>query len=320
MSFLVARFQADTIPEAGLLAELTVQGAVPLVKALTLLVIGLPLVYGLSRVARRLVGRHLTPQRGLVAGKVVFYPGLLLIATSIMGQLGFSLAPLLGAAGIMGIAIGFASQTSVSNIISGLFLIGEQPFVVDDVIQVGDTTGQVLSIDTLSVKLRTFDNKFVRLPNESIIKSQVTNLTRFPIRRLDVMVGVAYREDVGRVRAVLLEVADQNPLALMDPEPKVIFEGFADSSINFKFAVWAAREDFLQLKNTLQEGIKARFDEEGIEIPFPHRSLYVGSQTEPFPISIVEPSSPATQSAGHSSVSSPENSGGDDPIQPRRQK
>ncbi len=280
--------QVDSLPGQALINELTMQGALPIAKALTILFVGIPLVYYASRLARRLVGQHFSPQQGLVAGKVVFYPALLLVAVSVMGELGFSLAPLLGAAGIMGVAIGFASQTSVSNVISGLFLIGEGPFVVDDVIQVGDTVGRVLSIDTLSVKLRTFDNKFVRLPNESIIKSQVTNLTRFPIRRLDVSVGVAYRESVERVRTVLMEVADHNPLALMNPEPRVIFEGFADSSVNFKFAVWATREDFLALKNSLQEEIKARFDEEGIEIPYPHRSLYAGSETEPFPIRIVE--------------------------------
>ena len=186
--------QVDSLANKGLLSELAAQGAVPIAKALTLVFAGIPLVYFASRLARRFISQHFTAQRGLVAAKIVFYPGLLLIAVSVMRELGFSLAPLLGAAGIMGVAIGFASQTSVSNVISGFFLLGEQPFVVDDVIQIGDTVGRVLSIDTLSVKLRTFDNKFVRLPNESIIKSQVTNLTRFPIRRLDVNVGVAYRD------------------------------------------------------------------------------------------------------------------------------
>ena len=285
--------QADSAAAQGVLERIAAQGAVPVAKALTLLVIGIPLVYALSRVARRLVGQQFTPQRGLVAAKVVFYPGVLLIATSVMSELGFSLAPLLGAAGIMGVALGFASQTSVSNVISGFFLIGESPFVVGDVIQVGETTGQVLSIDTLSVKLRTFDNKFVRIPNETLIKSQVTTLTRFPIRRLDVLVGVAYHEDVTRVREVLLDVANKNPIALMDPAPQVIFEGFEDSAIKLKFAVWALKEDFLGLKNSVQEDVKRRFEEAGIEIPFPHRTLYTGSRSEPFQVAVVSPADPS---------------------------
>ncbi|MFB6240092.1 MAG: mechanosensitive ion channel family protein, partial [Gemmatimonadota bacterium] len=193
--------------------------------------------------------------------------------------------------GILGIALGFASQTSVSNIISGFFLMAEQPFVVDDIIQVGGTggtIGRVQSIDMLSVKLRTFDNKFVRIPNESLIKTEVTTITRYPIRRVDVAVGVAYKEDVEHVRQALLEVAHANPLCLMEPEPVVLFDGYGESSLNFSFRVWATRENWLELKNTIHEDVKDKFDEEGIEIPFPHRTLYTGLVTEPFPIRVVD--------------------------------
>ncbi len=139
----------------------------------------------------------------------------------------------------------------------------------------------------LSVKLRTFDNRFVRIPNESIIKTEVTNITRFPIRRLDVAVGVAYKEDVEKVRRVMLEVAEANPIALLDPAPAVLFDGYGESSLNFIFRVWTARENFLDLKNTIHEEVKDRFDEEGIEIPFPHRTLYTGAVTDPFPVRLI---------------------------------
>ena len=222
----------------------------------------------------------------MLAGKVVFYTGLTIVVITIMGQLGISLAPLLGAAGIVGVALGFASQTSVSNIISGFFLIAEQPFKVDDIIMVNNTTGIVLSIDVLSVKLRTFDNRFVRIPNETIIKTEVTNLTRFPIRRLNANVSVAYKEDIARVREILMEVAHKNEYALSEPKPLIVFEAFGTSSIDLLFLVWAPVTEFLLLKNTLQEEIKKRFDEEGIEIPFPHVSLYSGSATQPIPIKL----------------------------------
>jgi small-conductance mechanosensitive channel len=187
---------------------------------------------------------------------------------------------------VLGIAVGFASQTSVSNVISGLFMIFERPFRVDDLIQVGDVTGRVLSIDTISVRLRTFDNRMVRIPNETLVKSPVVNITRFPIRRVDVRVGVAYKEDPARVRKVLLEVAERNPRCLMEPNPVVVFEGFGESSIDFLFGVWATQENYLRLKNSIQEELKARFDAEGIEIPFPHRTLYAGSVTDPLPVRI----------------------------------
>lgn len=258
-----------------------------LIRTALVLALGVPVVYGASRWLNAVVSKRYNPQRGLVAGKLLLYPGIILVLVTTLGELGFSLAPLLGAAGIVGIALGFASQTSVSNIISGFFLIGEQPFVVDDIIQVGDTVGKVLSVDMLSVKLRTFDNRFVRIPNENMIKSQVINITRFPIRRADLVVGVAYKENVERVRLVLLDVARVNPMVLMEPEPLVFFDGFGDSSIDLRFAVWTTKENYLKLKNSLQEEIKARFDSEEIEIPFPHRSLYAGSATDPFPVRII---------------------------------
>ena len=266
---------------------LTADGLVVILKALAIVLLGLPSVYVLSRVARNTVAKHVSAQRGLVSGKLVFYAGLLVLTISVMTELGFSLAPLLGAAGIVGVALGFASQTSVSNVISGFFLMGEQPFVVDDVIQIGDTTGQVLSIDTLSVKLRTFDNRFVRIPNETLIKSQFTNITRFPIRRLDVSVGIAYKEDADRVSRILLECADRNPQALTEPEPKVFFDGFGESSVNLRLAVWAAREDFMEFRYAIQAQIKKAIDQADVEIPFPHRTLYAGSVSEPFPVRVV---------------------------------
>jgi len=267
---------------------LEVEGIAPLVRAVALLLVGLPVAWAIARWVRGYIGRTYTPQKGLVAGKIVLWPLVLVILVSVMSELGFSLTPLLGAAGVVGIAIGFASQTSVSNIISGLFLIAEEPFEVGDIIEVDTVIGEVLTIDTLSVKVRTFDNRMVRIPNEMLVRSRFTNMTRFPIRRYDLAVGVAYREDIVRVRDVLLEVADANPNVLMEPVPQVIFQGYADSSINFTLAVWALRENYLRVRNAIAEDVKQRLDGEGIEIPFPHRSLYTGSATEPFPVRVVD--------------------------------
>jgi small-conductance mechanosensitive channel len=253
-----------------------------------LIFVFIPCVYILSRWIRRTVSKKYTVHRAVILSRLAYYLGIALVVVSVFYELGFSLAPLLGTAGIIGIALGFASQTSVSNVISGLFLITEEPFVIGDAISVGGTTGEVLAIDLLSIKLRTFDNRFVRIPNESIIKSEVTNLTRFPIRRIDVNVSVAYKEDASRVHQILLQLAEANPLALQEPEPVVIFTGFGSSSIDILFGVWVLRKDFLKLKNSIQQEIKKTFDEKGIEIPFPHLSLYTGSATEPFPVKVVQ--------------------------------
>lgn len=259
-----------------------------LVRALLLVVVGFAVARLISALAGRLLGARLTVPQVALIRRIAFYLLLALFVTSALRELGFSLATLLGAAGIFSVALGFASQTSASNFVSGLFLMVEKPFGIGDVVRIGNTTGEVLSIDLLSVKLRTFDNLYVRIPNESILKSESTTLTRFPIRRADLLVGVAYKEDIDRVRDVLMTVADLNPLCLEEPKPLFIFQGFGDSAVNIQFSVWAKRENFLELKNSIQTEIKQAFDKAGIEIPFPHRSLYAGSITDPFPVVVVQ--------------------------------
>jgi len=249
-----------------------------IIKAVILLLVGFIVATMASRAVVRFFSNNFSQHHIVLFKRLVYWLTLALFVASALKQLGFSLSVLLGAAGVLSVAIGFASQTSASNLISGLFLIGEQPFQLGDTIKVGNTTGEVLSIDLLSVKLRTFDNLFVRIPNETLIKSEMTNLTRFPIRRFDLLLGVAYKEQIATVRKVLLEVADKNPLSLDEPSPMFLFLGFGDSALNIQFSVWSKRENFRDLRNSLQEEVKLAFDKAGIEIPFPQRTLHLAQQ------------------------------------------
>jgi small-conductance mechanosensitive channel len=176
---------------------------------------------------------------------------------------------------VFGVAVGFAAQTSVSNVISGLFLRIDRPFLVGDVIEVAGLKGEVLSIDFLSCKFRTFDNILVRVPNETMVKSDIKNLTFFPIRRIDFKIGVSYKENMKRVHEILLDVATRNPLSLEDPAPLFIFEGFGDSSLNLQFSVWTVRENLILLQNSILQEIKSAFDNAGVEIPYPHRTVII---------------------------------------------
>lgn len=258
-----------------------------LARALLILLVGYVIAKIASKSIGRLVKKHASTHQYIMLQRAVFYFLFIFFLIAALKEMGFDLSVLLGAAGILSVAIGFASQTSASNLISGLFLLGERPFGVGDIIKVGNTTGEVLSIDLLAAKLRTFDNLYVRIPNETMLKSEVTTLTRFPIRRLDLQIGVAYKENIEKVREALFAVADKNPLSLEEPKPLFIFQGFGDSALNLQFSVWAKRENFLELKNSIQYEIKLAFDEQQIEIPFPHVTLYTGSMTEPFPIKLV---------------------------------
>jgi len=259
-----------------------------IIRSLILVLVFLPAVLLLSRIAQQLALKRFSPQAGLIAGKMVLYLGVILMVATVMLQLGFRITAVLGAAGILTLAISFAAQTSLSNLISGLFILWEQPFKAGDMILVNGTRGAVISVDLLSVKIRSLDNLFIRVPNETIIRSEVTTITRFPIRRLDINLGVAYREDPGHVMRVIREVAESNPHCLDEPPPIVIFTNFGSSALEFLVGLWFEKSQLLNLRNSFMVDLKKRFDEEDIEIPFPHLTLYSGSETDPFPVEMKE--------------------------------
>ena len=254
------------------------------VRAILFFGIGLLVLRFVSRALDRMTERSMSPQARMLLRKSVYYGGAFILLVSAMNQLGVKIAALLGAAGVFGVAIGFAAQTSLSNLISGIFLISEGAFEVGDVIQVDQTTGTVHSIDLLSVKLRTFDNKYVRLPNENLVKGVVTNITYFPIRRIDMDIRVAHKEDIGQVLEILKELANKNMYVLDEPEPLIVFNDFCESHLNIRLGLWIPKNQFSNLNQTMRRQIKERFDAEGIEIPLPHRTLYVGKTTDPFPV------------------------------------
>jgi small-conductance mechanosensitive channel len=246
-------------------------------------VLGLVLVRLLAVVTQRYVMKKSTLQRQMIARKIISYTGFSLVAMAVLGELGVKLTALLGAAGIVGIAVGFASQTSVSNIISGLFLISEKPFAIGDVIKIGGTTGIIQSIDLLSIKIRTFDNLFVRIPNEKILTSEVTNITRFPIRRMDIVFQVDYGQDLSRIHELLSTVASANPWSLDEPEPVIMFTEFKESGIEVLLGLWFAKSDFVQLKNSIMKDVSARFAAESIRFAHPRRMVRV-SRTAAEPV------------------------------------
>lgn len=245
---------------------------------LFLFLVGLVISKALAMLVGRVAARRAGPRHAQVLQRISYYAFFVVTCAMALSRLGFDLRVLLGAAGVLTVAIGFASQTSASNVISGLFLLGERPFLIGDILQIGDTVGEVLSIDLLSVTLRTFDNLAVRVPNETLLKTTFVNLTHFPIRRTDIMLSIAYSEDIEHVREVLMRVADANPLCLDEPAPLFLFQGFADSSLSIQFSVWSVREEYLEMRNQIYVEIKKAFEIEKIEIPYPQRTLHIADE------------------------------------------
>lgn len=250
------------------------------VRVALILCLGIPLVRLLRKLVRRLVKDRLSFQSEQLVVRAVYYISILIIVISVLNEFGFKLSALLGAAGVFGIAIGFASQTSVSNIISGIFLISEKPFLIGDTVQIGQSSGTIVSIDLLSIKLKTDDGKFVRVPNETMIKNEVVNATKYSSRRVNINVGVSYNSELPKVLRLLQEIAESHPLALKDPEPLIQIDSFGESSVNIKFGVWTKQENVIILRNALMLGIKERFDIEKIEIPYPHVTIVQEGERE----------------------------------------
>ena len=251
-----------------------------------IIVIGFILLFILNRYLKIWLKKRLSSQAQLILYKVINYGGFIIITLSVLREFDIRLTAIFGAAGIAAVAIGFAAQNSLSNVISGLFLLWEKPFKIGDLVKTENQLGIIYSMDLLSVNLRTFDNLLIRIPNEKIMKATFINITRFPIRRLDLKINIAYKDDVERTFEVLKDIARRNPYCLDEPEPLLIFQGFMDSAQEILFGVWFEKSDYVVLRNSILKEVKRRFDEEGIEIPFPHRTIYTGSASPPFPVTV----------------------------------
>ena len=203
-----------------------------------------------------------------IAVKFVKYIFYISVVVYVLGLFGVKLSAIWGAAGIAGVAIGFAAQTSVSNVISGLFVLTERSLKVGDTIIVNGITGVVDTISLLSVRVHTFDNQMVRIPNSTIINSNLTNNSYHDKRRITLGVSISYDADMKTALEVLEKAPALCPTVLEEPAPAVWFDGFGESGIDMTVAAWFKPENFLQTKNDLFIAIKKVLDEAQIEIPF----------------------------------------------------
>lgn len=185
---------------------------------------------------------------------------------------------ILGAAGVLGVAIGFASQTSLSNVICGIFIISERSIKLGDYISVDGHEGTVESINLLAVQLRQVDNSLIRVPNQNLIQSPVTNITGDAMRRCDLTLGLDYTTDLDLVKATLMELVEKQELFVADPAPAVFFLEFADSTLNVRIGAWCKTEDYHNVRYTFAKQILDTFAAKGISMSFPCRTIYQAKQ------------------------------------------
>ncbi|HDN83507.1 MAG TPA: mechanosensitive ion channel [Candidatus Altiarchaeales archaeon] len=195
----------------------------------------------------------------------------------ILDQLGIDISPLTVGAGVAGFAIGFAAQDTLSNIIAGFFILIDKPFKVGDRIQVGEHLGDIVEITLRTTRIKTLENNYVIIPNSELITREVINY-KLPKANIRVFlnIGVAYGSDPEKVKEIVMETMKKCEYILDKPEPKVFFVEFGESSLNFKLVFWVGSyTEKLKALDFLHTTLYKRFAEEGIEIPFPCRTVYL---------------------------------------------
>lgn len=197
-----------------------------------------------------------------------------------LNQIGIQTASLIAIVGAAGLAIGLALQGSLANFAAGFLMLIFHPFKTGDYIEGAGTQGSVEEIHVFTTQLKTPDNKTVIIPNAKIMGDIIVNFSAKDTRRVDLVIGVSYSDNLQKVKHVLEDVLSKDNRILKDPTPTIAVLELGDSSVNFAVRPWVKTADYWSVYFDLTEGIKKRFDDEGISIPFPQRDVHVYERKE----------------------------------------
>jgi small conductance mechanosensitive channel len=202
--------------------------------------------------------------------RLVIIVGFLVALTTLEINVG----PLLAVIGAAGFVVAFALQDSLGNFASGILILLFRPFDVGDLVEIGGIQGQVKSVNLLSVQISTPDNQMVIVPNNSVWGSSIINITGSATRRIDLIFGISYDDDIDKAQHIMEEIVSSHNLVLKDPEPVIQVHELADSSVNFVCRPWVKTEDYWNVYWDITRAVKQRFDKEGISIPYPQQDVH----------------------------------------------
>ena len=222
---------------------------------------------------RRALAERLAKNERELFVKLIYYVIILWAFVVALPQLNVDLSGLLVAGGIAGLVIAFASQSVVSNLVSGLFLMFEHPIKIGDNVNVAGVTGSVEDVRVLSTVVKTYDGLYVRIPNEEVFTSNITNYVHNAARRFEYQIGIRYQDDANKAIRIAKEVIETHPFALKSPAPSVFVDTFGDNRVNLTAYIWAPARNWWDVRTDLLWKIKQAFEENGIEIPLPQRTV-----------------------------------------------
>jgi small conductance mechanosensitive channel len=251
------------------------------IAALVVFIIGKWLAGHVSRLVVRLLEKNkIEPTLIHFLENVVYYTLLVVVFVAAAGQLGINTASFLTIIGAAGLAIGLALKDSLANIASGVMIIFLRPFKLGDLVTTVGVTGRVAAINIFHTTINSLDNKKVIIPNSSITSDVITNINDNPTRRVDMIFGISYDDDIGKAKGILNDIIASDPRVLKDPAPTIALSELADSSVNFIVRPWVNTDDYWNVFFEVTEKVKRTFDEQDITIPYPQRDVHLYQEKE----------------------------------------
>ena len=244
--------------------------------AAAILLVGIWLAKKLKDWAGKLMEKHgLDVMLASFLSNIIHIIILAFVIIAALGKLGIQTTSIIAVIGAAGLAVGLALQNSLSNFASGVMIIALRPFKVGDFVEAGGVSGIVEGIQIFSTQMRTGDNKLIIVPNGSITNSTITNYSAKETRRVDMVFGISYDDDIKKAKTVLQDLVNADERILGDPAPVIAVSELADNSVNIIVRPWVKTADYWNVYWDLTEAVKQRFDQEGLHIPYPQRDVHL---------------------------------------------
>ncbi len=263
----------EIVPE---LKKYLTEFGIHIVSAIAILLIGFWATKFFVRILNKVLRkRNVEPTLiGFLTSSLKFALYLFVIIAAV-GQLGVETTSFIAVLGAAGLAVGLALQGSLSNLAAGIMLVIFRQIKVGQFIEGGGASGTVEKIGIFNTTLVSIDNKVIYIPNSKLINDNIINYNEKDIRRVDMVFGISYGDDVTKAKNIINEILKSDSRILTDPAPQVVLAKLADSSVNINVRPWVKTPDYWNVHFDLLESIKKKFDEEKITIPFPQRDVYI---------------------------------------------
>jgi len=246
--------------------------------ALGILLFSVLFAKGLGIYLRRALVERVGKDHTEIIVKVFSYSIVGTALLTILPMVGVNPSGLLVAGGILAIVLGFASQSIVGNLISGIFLMIERPIRIGDSVNIDGVLGYVEDIRIISITIKTFDGVYVRIPNETVFTTHITDYLVNPARRFEYVVGIRYSDDADKAIELIKDILEEHPMVLHNPPSQVFVDELGDNSVNIMVKIWTPSNEWWGVKTVLLWEIKTSLEGNGIEIPFPQRTLWYANK------------------------------------------